>query len=231
MNGFLILIPAIIFTFIAQSKVQSAYSKYSKIYSRSSYSGAEAARELLSRAGLNVPINQISGKLGDNYDPVSKTLRLSRDTYSSGSIAAIAIAAHEAGHALQDAEDYPFLKLRSAFVPLANIGSQAAMPFIIIGLLISAYYGHEIGYNIALAGIVLFALAVIFYLITLPVEFNASSRALDLLEGTGILNSEELPMAKKVLSAAAMTYVASAATALAQLLRLLLMVSGGRRRD
>lgn len=229
--GMWLLIPAIIFTLIAQSKVQSAFNKYSKVSLRSGFSGSETAHEIIQKKGLyNVKVRSVSGNLTDNYNPSSKTLNLSSGVYSSRSVAAAAIAAHEMGHALQDAEDYGFLKIRSVLVPIANFGSRAAMPLIIIGILAGARFGGD-GLLLAQIGVCFFSFSVIFIFITLPVEFNASKRALAVLGETGILTPDEIPHAKKVLSAAALTYVASAAMALANLLRLMLIVNGGRRRN
>lgn len=230
MAGMWILIPAIIFTMVAQAKVSSAYNKYSKVALKSGLSGADTAREIINRKGLfNLKINSVSGNLTDNYNPSSKTLNLSSGVYGSRSIAASAIAAHEMGHALQDAENYAFLRLRSFFVPIANFGSKAAMPLIIIGLLMSSRLGAD-GLLLARIGVCFFSFSVIFIFITLPVEFDASKRALVVLEETGIMSPDEIPQAKEVLSAAALTYVAAAASALANLLRLMLIVNSGRRR-
>ena len=228
--GLWLLIPAIIFTMVAQAKVQSAYKTYSKVGLKSGLSGAETARTIISKKSLfNVTVRSTEGNLTDNYNPSSKALNLSQGVYGSRSIAAAAIAAHEMGHALQDAEEYGPLRIRSFFVPVANFGSRAAMPLIIIGLLAAARFGAD-GLLLARIGVCFFSFSVIFIFLTLPVEFIASKRALVVLEETGIMTPEEIPHAKKVLSAAALTYVAAAAAALANLLRLMMIVNGSRRR-
>lgn len=188
----------------------------------SGLTGAQAAEKVLYAAGIyDVRIEHISGKLSDHYDPRSKVLRLSDSTYSSPSVAAVCVAAHECGHAIQDQKQYGPLVLRSYLVPAANFGSQLSWPIFLAGLIFTIR-------PLMMAGIVLFSLAVIFQLVTLPVEFNASSRAMKVLEGTGILGSQELNGAGKVLRAAAMTYVAALASSLLQLLRLILLA---RRND
>ena len=194
----------------ASSVVNSTFNKYSKVRCMSNLSGAEAARKVLDSCGLyNVSIEHISGKLTDHYDPRSKVLRLSDSTYASRSVAAVCVAAHECGHAIQDQKQYGPLVLRSTLVPLANFGSTAAWPVFILGLIMSLR-------PLVMAGIVLFTLAVLFQLVTLPVEFNASARAIKV---------------KKVLRAAAMTYVASLAASVLQLLRLIILAGGRRDRD
>ncbi len=202
----------------ASMKVKSTFNKYAKVRSASGMTGADAARTILDRAGLSfVRIEHVSGNLSDHYDPRSKVLRLSDDTYGSRSVAAIGVAAHECGHAIQDQEEYQPLVLRTMFVPVANFGSKFGMPLIILGIILS--------YNSFLMqlGVLIFSLAVILQLITLPVEFNASSRAMVLLDQYGILGTSELEGSKKVLSAAAMTYVAAAAASILSLLRLILL--------
>ena len=209
----------------ASSVVNSTFNKYSKVRCMSNLSGAEAARKVLDSCGLyNVSIEHISGKLTDHYDPRSKVLRLSDSTYASRSVAAVCVAAHECGHAIQDQKQYGPLVLRSTLVPLANLGSTAAWPVFILGLIMSLR-------PLVMAGIVLFTLAVLFQLVTLPVEFNASARAIKVLESTGMLGSTEIDGAKKVLRAAAMTYVASLAASVLQLLRLIILAGGRRDRD
>ena len=189
--------------------------------------GAQVAERLLRNAGIHdVSVGHVSGELSDHYNPATKVVNLSDAVYGSASVAAIGVAAHECGHAIQHAKGYAPLKFRTWFVPVANFGSKLAWPLILIGLFITT----ESSQLIINAGIILFSFAVIFQLITLPVEFNASSRALVLLEQQGILSDQELPYTKKVLSAAALTYVASAASAILQLLRII-MLFGGRRRD
>ena len=206
----------------ASSVVNSTFNKYSKVRCMSNLSGAEAARKVLDSCGLyNVSIEHISGKLTDHYDPRSKVLRLSDSTYASRSVAAVCVAAHECGHAIQDQKQYGPLVLRSTLVPLANFGSTAAWPVFILGLIMSLR-------PLVMAGIVLFTMAV---LLTLPGEFNASARAIKVLESTGMLGSTEIDGAKKVLRAAAMTYVASLAASVLQLLRLIILAGGRRDRD
>ena len=222
----LVIIGAVI-TMLASSNVNATYSKYQSVRSISGLTGADAARRILDNAGLrNVRIEHIAGNLTDHYDSGTKVLRLSDTVYSSQSVAAIGVAAHECGHAIQDQESYAPLRLRGMFVPIANFGSKAAWPLIVIGLLLGAG-----GFNILTEiGIFCFSFSVIFQLITLPVEFNASGRALAILGDTGMLRTEELAHTKKVLSAAAMTYVASAAAGILSLLRLIILF-GNRRRD
>ncbi|MBM6829732.1 zinc metallopeptidase [Anaerotignum lactatifermentans] len=223
---FPILIIAFLLAGAAQMKVSSAYNKYSRVPNRRGISGEEVAAQMLQNAGIfDVRIERIAGNLTDHYDPRTKTLRLSAGVYGGRSIAALGIAAHETGHAIQHDRGYVFLALRSMMVPLSNLGSTLAFPLILIGLL---FGGHSASLWITL-GIAFYALAVLFTLITLPVEFNASARALDMLEDQYFLDSDEMPGARKVLSAAAMTYVAAAAVAVLQLLRLISIF--GRRND
>ena len=222
---YLLVIIGAVLCLLASSKVNSTYNRYSKIRSMSGLSGREAAEQILHIAGIyDVSVEHISGNLTDHYDPSSKVLRLSDATYNSRSVAAIGVAAHECGHAMQHQEDYMPLNLRTAIVPVANIGSKICWPMIIIGVIIGYFQ------PLLTLGILLFSLSVLFQLVTLPVEFNASSRALKILEQYAILDHEETKEAKEVLSAAALTYVASAASALLQLLRLIILF-GGRRRD
>ncbi|MCQ4726404.1 zinc metallopeptidase [Anaerotignum faecicola] len=225
-----ILIPAMLLALYAQSKVQSTFRKYSNVRNSYGMTGAEAAQRLLNIAGIyDVRIERVGGNLTDHYDPGKKVLRLSDSVYGSTSLAAIGVAAHETGHAVQHAVGYAPLGLRSALVPLTNISSRMAMPMIIIGILLGSQAGSGMGYALVQFGIVLFAVAVVFALVTLPVEFNASRRAVAMLGDNGILSGSELEPVKKVLSAAALTYVASAAVAIANLLRLVLLF--GRRDD
>lgn len=227
MTYIVIVVPAIIFSLIASSKVNSTFRKYSRVRAASGLTGAEVARRILDANGLaNVAIEQVSGSLTDHYDPRANVIRLSQPVYGSSSVAAIGVAAHETGHAVQYAVGYSPIKLRAAIIPATNIGSKLAMPLIILGLILSATAAKFI--TIAYAGIICFSLSALFQLITLPVEFNASRRALNTIESFGILSGTEQDGARKVLSAAAMTYVAALAVSLAQLLRLLLMV---QRRD
>ena len=219
----LVLIPLIL-ALIAQAKVKGTFSKFAKVRARIGMTGAEMARRLLDSQGLSdVAIERVNGSLSDHYDPAHKVLRLSDSTYASPSIAALGVAAHEAGHALQHRDAYQPLMLRSAAVPVANIGSNLAWPLFLLGIILSWQ-------PLMYAGIGLFAVAVFFALITLPVEFNASHRAMEILERDRYLEGEELAGARKVLNAAAMTYVASAFMAIMQLLRLVLLANRSDRR-
>lgn len=207
----------LILTMIASAGVNSTFAKYNKVRCMRGMTGAEAAQQVLHAAGIfDVQIRHVRGNLTDHYDPRNKTLNLSDSTFSSNSVAAVCVAAHECGHAVQDQKKYGPLVLRSTLVPLANFGSQLSWPVFIAGLIFSLQ-------PLVMAGIILFSLAVLFQLVTLPVEFNASSRALRILEDTGMLGSQEMTGAKKVLRAAAMTYVAALASSLLQLLRLILL--------
>ena len=217
----LILVPAILLGIYAQFKVTSTFKRYSQVASSRGLTGTQAARLVLDGGGLyKVGIEVAGGRLSDHYDPRTRTLSLSPDVGGSSSLAALGVAAHEAGHALQHAEGYAAFKVRSALVPVANLGSTLGFWLLIIGMFISSYQGSSILMN---AGIILFSAAVLFTLVTLPVEFNASRRALAQLANKSILMGEELKGAKKVLSAAALTYVASALMAVLQLLRLILI--------
>ncbi|NLD87713.1 MAG: zinc metallopeptidase, partial [Clostridiales bacterium] len=201
------------------------FNKYSKIYSLRGLTGAEAARRVLEDNRIyDVTIEPVAGNLTDHFDPRTQTIRLSEGVYSSSSVAAIGVAAHEAGHAVQHDCDYFPMRIRSVIIPATRIGSYLSWPLIIIGILLN----FEL---LATLGIALFGAVVLFQLVTLPVEYNASSRALDALESTGVLYREEIPGAKKVLSAAAMTYLASLLMAVMQMLRLILLFGGGRRSD
>lgn len=212
----IIILPALILTIWAQANINSAYSKYSRVMNRRGMTGYDAARKILDMNGLqNVKIEHIAGRLSDHYDPRTNVVRLSDGVYSSSSVAAIGVAAHEVGHAVQHAVGYAPIKIRNAIVPVVSICSQLAIPLFILGLIFSSSL-----FVLTDVGIILFAAAVVFHLITLPVEINASRRALSTLESTYMLDGEEVSGAKKVLTAAAMTYIASAATALLQLLRL-----------
>lgn len=222
----LVVIGAVI-CLLASARVKSTYNKYAQYRSMSGMTGAQAAERILHSVGIyDVTVCHISGNLTDNYNPSQKTLNLSDAVYADTSVAAIGVAAHECGHAIQHQQGYVPLTLRTAIVPVANIGSMLAWPLIVIGLLFTRSTGDVLIH----IGIICFSLAVLFQLVTLPVEFNASSRALRILGQQGILGESELPYTKKVLSAAALTYVASAAAAILQLLRLVLLF-GGRRRD
>lgn len=211
----------------ASARVNSTFQKYSRVRSMTGMTGAEAARRLLNSQGIyDVSIEAISGQLTDHYDPRTKTLRLSEPVYQSTSVSAIGVAAHECGHAIQDNVNYAPLKLRGAFVPVVNLGSQLSWPLILIGLLIGG-----MGSTMVNIGIWMFVLVVLFQLITLPVELNASRRAVVLLDQTGILHGEEVGQTRKVLGAAALTYVAAAAASILQLLRLVILFGGRRDRD
>ena len=222
---FILLIVAMIFSMVAQTKVSSTFNKYSRVRNRAGFTGAQVATQMLQNAGIyDVSVQRVAGNLTDHYDPRTKTLRLSQSVYDSTSVAALGVAAHETGHAIQHDVGYAPLALRSFFVPLANFGSKLAIPLIIIGFMFSGG-----GSTLVTLGILFFSLSVAFTIITLPVEFNASSRAIRLLVDDGFLDSDEIGGAKKVLSAAAMTYVAAAFAAVAQLLRLIAIF--GRRDD
>nr|DAP31968.1 MAG TPA: Putative neutral zinc metallopeptidase [Caudoviricetes sp.] len=212
---YLILIPAILISAWAQFKVSSTFNKYSTVRSINGYTGAQVARILLNDAGLQeVEIQQVPGKLSDHYDSRAKVLRLSSDVYGSTSVASIGVAAHEVGHAIQDKESYSALVFRNAIVPVVNFSSSLSWILFFIGILLS--YS-----TLVTIGIILFSVVVLFQLVTLPVEFNASSRALKLLEARGILYDKEVDGARKVLSAAALTYVAATLMAVLQLVRLI----------
>lgn len=227
----LVLIPAMIFAFWAQMRVNSTFKKYAKVPSRRGLTGAEAARRVLDANGLrHVGIERVHGHLTDHFDPKAGVIRLSDATYASTSVAAIGVAAHEAGHAVQHAEGYVPIRVRSAIIPLTRFGSFLAMPLFILGLLFSggSYLGYGIGTIFMVTGILFFSFSTLFQLVTLPTEFNASARAMQALEDGGLLTADELPAAKSTLSAAAMTYVAALASSLASLLRLILIFN--RRR-
>lgn len=225
------LIPAMILAMWAQSRVKSAYNKYSKVANRQGYTGAQVARMILDRKGVeHVEIEGVKGQLSDHYDPRSKTIRLSEGVYGSQSLAALVIAAHECGHAIQDEESYYFLKVRHAIAPAVGFANKSAMPLAMLGIFLGAASSvNSIGYLILQVAIVLFTGVVAFHVITLPVEFNASSRAMNILEEEGYLERDEVGPAKKVLDAAALTYVAAAAVALANLIRLIALSRGSRR--
>ncbi|MFE8695678.1 zinc metallopeptidase [Cytobacillus sp. FJAT-53684] len=226
MSGYLIYFAIIILVPIwAQFKVKGSYAKYSKVASSSHMRGAEVARRILDANGLyQVGIEETRGHLSDHYDPRSKTVRLSTANYHGHSVAAAAIAAHEVGHAIQDQQDYAFLRFRHALVPVANLGSNFSWILIMIGFL-AGFSGF------VLLGIIFMAAAVVFQLITLPVEYNASNRAMDEVVSLGIIRNDEERETKKVLNAAALTYVAAAAVAVLELLRLILIYTGMQRND
>jgi len=216
----IILIPL-----FAQGKVKRTFNKYSKVASSTGMTGAQAARRILDDNGLyNVSIEEVHGKLSDHYDPRTKTVRLSTSNYHGHSLAGVAVAAHEVGHAIQDQQSYSFLRVRHALVPVANLGSNASWILIMIGIIASIP-------NLLLLGIVFMAAAVVFQVVTLPVEFNASSRAMNQVVSLGIIRNDEERDAKKVLNAAALTYVAAALVAVLELVRLVLMYTGMSRSD
>ena len=223
-----LVLPAVLFSLWASARVNRIFSQYSAGRTRRGMTGAAAARAVLDANGLHqVQITRVAGDLTDHYDPKANVIRLSDSVYDATSCAAIGVAAHEAGHAIQHAQGYVPIKLRSAIVPVTNIGSRLAMPLILIGLVFSAY--GDLFISIAYAGVACFGLCTVFQLVTLPTEFNASHRALGALQENGLLYEDELSGAKKVLWAAAMTYVAALAVSLMQLLRLLLLVNGRSR--
>ena len=224
-----LVLPCIILSMWASSSVNSTFKRYSSVLSSRRITGADAAQRVLYANGVRgVQIQRVSGNLTDHYDPRTNVIRLSDSVYHSTSVAAIGVACHEAGHAVQYAQHYGPIKLRAAIIPITNIGSKLAMPLILIGILLS-YLGN-FSYALVYLGIAAFGLSLVFQLGTLPVEFNASRRAIQAIENGNILTDEELRGARKTLKAAAMTYVAATAVALAQLLRLIVLF-GGRRRD
>ena len=224
---FLVLI-GVVLSLIASARVKSTFNKYSQMRNSRGMTGAQAAEQVLHGAGIyDVRIEHVRGNLTDHYDPRSKVLRLSDSVYGQTSVAAVGVAAHECGHAIQHAKGYGPLRLRSVLVPVANFGAKIAWPLILIGLLINS----ESSWLLLQAGIIAFSLAVLFQIVTLPVEFNASKRAIRVLADRGIMYGEEIVAAKKVLSAAALTYVAGAASSILQLLRLIILTGGRRRND
>ena len=219
-----LIIPPMILAMYAQFKINSTFNKYSNYSNSRNLTAAEVAKQLLNASGIyDVSIERVSGRLTDHYNPSTKTLRLSTSVYGSTSISAIGVAAHEVGHAIQHETGYSFLTLRSAMVPVTNFSSNLSMPLIFLGVLIGGLSGSSFGYTIIQFGIILFSVAVIFSLITLPVEFDASKRAIEGLGLYNFLNDEEIIPAKKVLNAAALTYVAAAIVSIANLLRLVLI--------
>lgn len=224
-----LVLPAVLVAAWASANVNSTFKKYAKQHARRGITGAEAARRVLDANGLHtVRIEHVSGNLTDHYDPKGNVIRLSDSVYGSTSTAAIGVACHEAGHAVQHAVGYAPIKLRTAIIPITNIGSKLAMPLILIGLL---FLNTQL-YYLVYVGILCFSFSALFQLVTLPTEFNASRRALTAIESGNLLYDDELAGAKKTLRAAALTYVAALAVSLAQLLRLLLIVAGrGRRND
>lgn len=229
-GSMIVLIPAMIFAMIAQSMVKGSFRRYSKIRNKRNYTGKDVANIILSRNNIGfVEVRPVPGVLSDHYDPRNKSVNLSEEVYSKTSLAALAVAAHECGHAIQDDENYFFLRFRHAILPAVNIANQTAMPLAILGIFLGALTQTPgIGGLILKLSIMLFTLVVIFHVVTLPVEINASKRALVILEEEGFLDSEEIGGAKSVLRAAALTYIASAAVALSNLIRLILL---SRSRD
>lgn len=221
----ILVLPAMLFAMWAQFNVQSTFKKYARVPSDRGMTGRDAARMILDRNGLyDVRIEQVSGELTDHYDPRENVIRLSSSTYASQSAAAVGVAAHEAGHAVQHAENYAPIRLRQAIIPISQFGSTLAMPLVLLGLVLGFY-------RLSYAGLILFATVTLFQLVTLPVEFNASSRALAALDSSGALSDDGLYSARRVLRAAALTYVAALFVSLANLLRLVFIVSGRDRRD
>lgn len=237
----LVLIGALICS-IAAGRVKSVYRKFSRVDAECGMTGAQVARKILNDNGIyDVDVNEIKGELTDHYNPRTKDVNLSRKVYCDSSISSIAVAAHECGHVLQHYKDYSFMKFRTFLLPVANFGSKIGLPMVVIGLILSGAYRYSyqgmnmytlayIGVIVSKIGIWLFAFVVLFQVVTLPVEINASNRALKILENSNILRGAEVPFGKKVLKAAAMTYVASVASSLLQLLRLLSLFTGGKRR-
>ncbi len=224
-----LVMPAVIFVMIASARVNSTFRKYENQRSRSGITGAQAARRILDANGLgHVAVEHISGSLTDHYDPRANVIRLSDSVYDNPSTAAVGIACHEVGHALQYASGYAPIKLRSAIIPVTQIGSKLAIPLVLIGLFLNYLSGMFL--SVAYLGIILFALSTFFQLVTLPVEYNASSRAMEQIRSRGLLMEDEQRSAREVLNAAALTYVAALAVSMMQLLRLLMLV-GGRRRN
>lgn len=230
---YILVIIGAVLCMAASAKVNSTYKKYAKVRSRSGMTGAQAAQRILQLSGIHdVQVQHIAGNLTDHYDPTHKVLRLSDSVYGSPSVAAIGVAAHECGHALQHKEGYAPLKIRSILVPAANIGSKLGLPLVILGIILGIGFRLPGGgyFSLAQIGVWVFAFAVLFQIVTLPVEFNASGRALKMLGNYGMLGSDEVSGCRRVLSAAALTYVAAAASSILQLLRLLYL-SNSRRRD
>lgn len=225
-----LVLPYVLLSLWASSSVNSTFKRYSQQFSRRGITGAQAAERVLRGNGVTgVRVERVGGNLTDHYDPRTNVIRLSDSVYGSTSTAAIGVACHEAGHAVQYAQSYGPIKLRAAIIPITNIGSKLAMPLILVGLLLAAF--ENLSYGFVYLGIACFGLSLVFQLITLPVEFNASRRAMAAIESGELLTEEEQRGARKTLTAAAMTYVAATAVSLAQLLRLILIFGGRRRRD
>ena len=224
-----LVLPCILLSLWASSNVNSTFKKYASQFSARRITGAQAAQRVLSANGVSgVRIERVAGNLTDHFDPKTNVIRLSDNVYDATSTAAIGVACHEAGHAVQYAQNYGPIKLRAAIIPITNIGSKLAMPLILIGLLLAA--AENISFTFVYLGIACFGLSLVFQLVTLPVEFNASRRAMEAISSGNLLTEEEQRGARKTLTAAAMTYVAATAVALAQLLRLILLFGGNRRR-
>lgn len=225
-----LVLPCLILSLWASASVNSTFKRYSTQYSVRRITGADAAQRVLRNHGVyNVRIERVAGNLTDHFDPKSNVIRLSDNVYDSTSTAAIGVACHEAGHAVQYATHYAPIKLRAAIIPITNFGSKLAMPLILLGLVLSVF--GNFSYTLVYVGIACFGLSLVFQLVTLPVEFNASRRAIRSIDDAGILTQQELTGAKKTLKAAAMTYVAATAVSLAQLLRLIVLFGGRRRND
>ena len=223
-----LVLPAVIFSLIASANVNSTFKKYSRVYNSRRLTGADAARRILDSNGLqHIRIERISGNLSDHFDPRSNVIRLSQAVYDGATAAAVGVAAHECGHAIQHAVGYLPIKLRNAIIPITNIGSKLAFPMILLGIVLTAWSQQAL--VIAYIGVALFGLSLVFQLVTLPTEFNASRRALKTIDNMGLLSGDDLKASKKVLTAAAMTYVAALAVTLMQLIRLFLIVNRNRR--
>ncbi len=231
------LLVCMLLSLYASMKVKSTYSKYGKVFTRSGYNGYNAAYKLLRSGGVvDVNIGRVSGELTDHYHPTKGIVNLSDSTYNSSSVAAVAVAAHEIGHVMQNKDGYLFYKIRTAIVPVANIGSFLAMPLVMIGLLLDIFVSStnsDLGFYVAMIGVILYGMSFLFTLVTYPVELNASRRAKEMLQAEGILYADEMKGAEKVLSAAALTYLASLLTSLVYFLRFLFYVLNlfGKRRD
>ena len=222
------VLPAVIFSMWASAKVTSTFNKYSKVHNSRGLTADAAARYILDRNGLqNIRIEHISGELTDHYDPAANVIRLSDSVYGNTSTAAVGVACHETGHAIQHAVGYKPVKIRTAIVPITNFGSKLSVPLIIVGLLLASF--SNVFILLAYFGVLCFSLCVVFQLVTLPTEFDASKRALNCIEENGLLAEDEFAGAKKTLTAAAMTYVAALATSIMQLLRFVVIVGGNRR--
>ncbi|MCI6502847.1 MAG: zinc metallopeptidase [Clostridia bacterium] len=220
----LIVLPALIFAIWAQINVKTTYTKYNSLYTQCGMTGYDAARRILDENGLyDISIEQIPGELSDHYDPKAKVIRLSQKVYTSSSAAAVGIASHEAGHAVQHAKNYFPIRIRQAIIPITQFGSSAAMPLFLIGMIFASA-------TLMYLGIAFYSLAVLFQLVTLPVEFNASARAMKAIRTSGRLTDKEMQASRRVLTAAALTYVAAMASSLLSLLRLIIIAGSGRRR-